>query len=61
MYFLHVAIISLKKCMTLNLNKLEFPLPKNTFCHVWLKLVQRFWRGFSNVFNIFSIFVIISP
>ena len=22
----------------------KFPLPNNTFCHVWSKLSQRFWR-----------------
>ena len=37
--------LPLKKCMPLNLNKFEFPLPKNTLCHVWLKLAQRFWRS----------------
>ena len=41
--------------MALNLNKLEFPLSNNTLCHVWLKLVQRFWRRFSKIVNIFSI------
>ena len=30
--------LPLKKCMALNLNKFEFPLSKNTLCHVWLKL-----------------------
>ena len=30
--------LPLKKCMALNLNKFEFPLPKNTLCHVWLKM-----------------------
>ena len=29
----------LEKCMALNLNKIELPLPKNKLCHVWLKLV----------------------
>ena len=37
--------LPLKKCMPLNLNKFEFPLPKDTLCHVWLKLAQRFWRS----------------
>ena len=27
----------------LHLNKLEFPLPKDALCHVWLKLGQWFW------------------
>ena len=61
-FFLYVAIISpWKKCMALNLNKFEFPLPKNTLCHVWLKFAQWFWRRFSKFVNIFSFFVIISP
>ena len=28
----------------LHLNKLEFPLPKDALCQVWLKLGQWFWR-----------------
>ena len=34
----------LEKDVTLHLNKLESPLPKNALCQVWLKLVQWFWR-----------------
>ena len=34
----------LGKGVTLHLNKLEFPLPKNALCQVWLKLAQWFWR-----------------
>ena len=52
--------LPLKKCMALNLNKFEFPLSKNTLCHVWLKLAQRFWRRFSKVVNIFQ-FLLLSP
>ena len=52
--------LPLKKCMPLNLNKFEFPLPKNTLCHVWLKLAQRFWRSFSKIVNIFP-FLLLSP
>ena len=48
--------LPLKKCMALNLNKFEFPLPKNTLCHVWLKFAQRFWRKFSKVVNIFNFY-----
>ena len=59
MLHLFVAIIS--PCMALNLNKFELPLPKITFCHVWLKLAQRFWKRFSKFVNILSIFVIIFP
>ena len=51
--------LPLKNSMALNLNKFEIPLPKNTLCHVWLKLAQRFWRRFSKVVNIFSILAII--
>ena len=39
------------------LNKLEFPLPKNAMCQVWLKLTQWFWRrrilNFVHVFWLF--------
>ena len=52
--------LPLKKCMALNLNKFEFPLSKNTLCHVWLTLAQRFWRRFSKVVNIFQ-FLLLSP
>ena len=46
----------LAKCMALNLNKFEFVLPRNSLCHVWSKLAQRFWRRrFSKVVNVFSI------
>ena len=30
--------------LVLHLNKLEFPLPKDAFCQVWLKLAQWFSR-----------------
>ena len=52
--------LPLKKCMALNLNEFEFPSSKNTLCHVWLKLTQRFWRRFSKVVNIFQ-FLLLSP
>ena len=39
----------------LKFHKFEIPLPKNTLCHVWLRLVQRFWRRFSKVVYKFSI------
>ena len=39
---------------SIHLNKFKFPSPKDTLCHVWLKLVQWFWRkrikSFVNVF-----------
>ena len=38
---------------SIRLNKV--PLPKNSKCHQWLKLAQRFWRRFSEVVKIFSI------
>ena len=47
--------LSLKKYIAHKLNKFEFPSPKNTLCHVWLKLAHWFWRRFSKVVNIFSI------
>ena len=36
--------LHLEKGEALNLNKLEFPSPKDTLCQVWLKLAQWFWR-----------------
>ena len=36
--------LPLEKGGVLHLNKLEFPLPKDAFCQVWLKLDQWFWR-----------------
>ena len=36
--------LPLKKGVALHLNKLESPSPRDTLCHVWLKLAQWFWR-----------------
>ena len=45
------------KGVTLHLNKLESPLPKDTLCQVWLKLAQWFWRRrFLKVVNLFLLF-----
>ena len=52
--------LPLEKGGDLHLNKMEFPLPKDVLCKVWLKLAQRFWRRFLNFVNIFRYFVIIS-
>ena len=47
----------LEKGEALHLNKLEFPLPKDALCQVWLKLVQWLWtRRFLNLVNVFSLF-----
>ena len=55
-YFVIVSQSS-QKAETLHLNKLESPSPKNTLCHVWLKLAQWFWRIRSlNFVNVFSLF-----
>jgi hypothetical protein len=53
--------LPLEKGYPLPLNKLEFPLPKNDLCQVWLKLAQWFWRRFLMTPSHFFIFVIISP
>ena len=46
----------LDKCMALHLYKFEFPLPKNTFCKVKLKMAQQFWkRRYPKLLNIFSL------
>ena len=50
----------MEKCMALNLNKFEFPLPKNTLCHNSLKLVEigpavlekKIFKCFSFIFNL---------
>ena len=47
--------LPLEKCMVFKLNKFEFPLLKNTLCHVWLKLTKRFRRRFLKVVNLFSV------
>jgi hypothetical protein len=36
--------LPLGKNVVLHLCNSEFPLPKDDFCQVWLKLAQRFWR-----------------
>ena len=42
----------------LHLNKLDFPLPKDVLCQVWLKLARWFWRRrFLNLVNVFSLFL----
>ena len=49
--------LPLEKGGALHLNKLEFPLPKDALCQVWLKLDQWFWRRrFFNLVNVFSPF-----
>ena len=42
MYFRN--FLRFEKGMAFHLNKLESPSPKDTLCHVWLKLAQWFWR-----------------
>ena len=40
-----ISLLSpLGKGMTVQLQKLESTLPKDTFCQVWLNLVHRIWR-----------------
>ena len=46
--------------MALKLKKIEFHLPKNTLCHVWLKLAEQFRRRLSNFLYIFN-FLLLSP
>ena len=55
--FRYFILSTLVRGVALYLNKLEFPLPKDPLCRVWLKLAQRFWR---REFN-FSYLIIISP
>ena len=56
------SYLPLGKGVAIHLNKLEFPILKDTLCQVSLKLAQWFWRRrFLNFVNVFSLFVIISP
>ena len=51
--------LPLEKGGALNLNKLEFPFPKNALCQVWLKLVLWFLRTwFLKFVNVFSLLVL---
>ena len=53
MYFCYFHyFLSFRKHVTLNLNKLNFPSPKDALCQIWLKLAQRF-RRFSNFVKVF--------
>ena len=45
----------LGKTMALHLNKLLFPIYKDSFCHVWLKLAQWLWFIFHFI-TVFSLF-----
>ena len=46
----------MEKGLALHLNKIEFPLPKNTLYQVWLILVLWFWRRrFLNIVNVLSL------
>jgi hypothetical protein len=43
--------------LALYLNNLEFPLPKDDLCQVWLKLACWFWRRrFLKIFSVFLLF-----
>ena len=45
MYFRYfVNIHPLTKGVTLLLNKIEFSLPKEFLCQVWLEIARWFWR-----------------
>ena len=49
--------LPLEKGGALHFQKLEFPLPKDALCQVWLKLAQWFWRRrFLNFIIYFSLF-----
>ena len=50
--------LSLENSLTLHLNKLESPLPRDALCQVWLKLTQWFWRNIFlyNFVNVFLLF-----
>jgi hypothetical protein len=47
--------------LALYLNKLEFPLPKDTLYQVWSNLAHWFWRRFLKIFNVFLLFCYYLP
>ena len=48
--------LSFEKYVALNSNRSKFPLPRNTFCQVWLKMVRQVWISrFSKFVNILTI------
>ena len=56
-FLLYPMYLPFEKGVTLHMNKIEIPLPKNALCQVWLKLTQWFWsRRVFKVFNVFSLF-----
>ena len=48
--------LSFEKGVAFHLYKLEYPLPKDDFCQVLFKLVQRFLRRFLNSVHVFFLF-----
>ena len=59
LYFANVFSLFLNyipwKRWALDLNKLEFPLPKDDLCQIWLKLAQWFYRRFFKFVNLFTL------
>ena len=49
MHFAMALLSLLEKELVLNLNKFEFPFPKDAECQVWLVLANWFSRRFFNV------------
>ena len=47
--------LSLEKGVVLNLNKLDFPSPKDALCQVWLKLAQEDFQ--IHVFSLFPYYL----
>jgi hypothetical protein len=55
--FLHFCdYLPFEEDLALYLNKLEFPLPKDSLYHVWLNLACWFWRRFLKIFILFLLF-----
>jgi hypothetical protein len=62
--FLHFCdYLPLEEDLTLYLNKLKFPLPKDNVYQVWLNLARWFWRRrfFLKIFSVFLLFLLSSP
>ena len=56
--FLHFwDYLPFEEDLALYLNNLEFPLPKDDLCQVWLKMACWFWRRrFLKIFSVFLLF-----
>ena len=52
--------LPLENSVDLRFNKIKTPSPKNVLFHVWLKLVQWFWRIFSRFISVLFVILLLS-